>query len=198
MNADGDGVFVSAGDGDSLVSVPEAPPRVGALQARVLAPQWRRWGRRDVALRRFRRWRNSGAACAWFWPCRHPRGLSAEQAKPAEPYATFSRTAKEPRKADPFSPFTPRVDTRTDLSETEGVKGAEFERRVRKLARSRNVPCRFVASKGKGSHGRLYLGDEFTTLKDRRKEIGRDLLVRMCADLKIDPHDLQESNVYPC
>jgi len=47
-----------------------------------------------------------------------------------------------------------------------------------------------VADKGKGSHGRLYVGDEFTTLKDRKKEIGRDLLAKMCADLKIDPHDL--------
>jgi hypothetical protein len=70
------------------------------------------------------------------------------------------------------------------------VKGAEFERRVRKLARSRKVTCQFVADKGKGSHGRLYFGDEFTTLKDRKKEIGRDLLAKMCADLKIDPHDL--------
>lgn len=70
------------------------------------------------------------------------------------------------------------------------VKGAEFERRVRKLARRKWVPCRFVAGKGKGSHGRLYFGDEFTTLKHRKKEIGRDLLAKMCPDLKIDPHDL--------
>lgn len=47
-----------------------------------------------------------------------------------------------------------------------------------------------LADKGKWSHGRLYLGDEFTTLKDRKKEIGRDLLVKMCGDLKIDPRDL--------
>lgn len=70
------------------------------------------------------------------------------------------------------------------------VKGPEFERRVRKLARSRKIPCQFVASKGKGSHGRLYLGGEFTTLKDRKKEIGRDFLARMCAELKIGPCDL--------
>ena len=47
-----------------------------------------------------------------------------------------------------------------------------------------------MADKGKGSHGSPYFGGEFTTLKDRKKEIGRDLLARMCADLKIDPHDL--------
>ncbi|MBA3974300.1 MAG: hypothetical protein C0504_08810 [Candidatus Solibacter sp.] len=70
------------------------------------------------------------------------------------------------------------------------MRGAEFERKVRRLARSRKLLCRFVADKGKGSHGRLYLGGEFTTLKDRKKEIGRDLLARMCADLKIDASDL--------
>lgn len=70
------------------------------------------------------------------------------------------------------------------------MKGAEFERRIRKLARSSKVTCQFVADKGKGSHGRLYFGDEFTTLKDRKKGIGPDLLAKMCRDLKIDPHDL--------
>ena len=54
------------------------------------------------------------------------------------------------------------------------MKGAEFERRVQKLARSRKVACAFVDDQGKGSHGRLYYGNEFTTLKDRKKEIGRD------------------------
>ena len=61
---------------------------------------------------------------------------------------------------------------------------------MRKWARSRKLTCQFLADKGKGSHGRLYVGGEFTTLKDRRKEIGRGLLAKMCADLKIDPHDL--------
>ncbi len=70
------------------------------------------------------------------------------------------------------------------------MKGSEFERRLRRSARRDKVTCHFVADKGKGSHGRLYFGDEFTTLKDRNKEIGRDLLAKMCRDLKIDPHDL--------
>lgn len=52
------------------------------------------------------------------------------------------------------------------------------------------VTCAFVADKGKGSHGRLYVGEEFTTLKDRKKEVGHGLLTKMCRDLTIDPHDL--------
>ena len=70
------------------------------------------------------------------------------------------------------------------------MRGAEFERRIKNLARARKVACYFVAGKGKGSHGRLYFGNEFTTLKDRKKEIGRDLLAKMCRDLNIDPHEL--------
>jgi hypothetical protein len=76
------------------------------------------------------------------------------------------------------------------MSENRSVKGAEFERRVQKLARRKKATCQFVADKGKGSHGRLYFGEEFTTLKDRKKEIGRDLVAKMCRDLNIDPHDL--------
>jgi antitoxin HicB len=83
-----------------------------------------------------------------------------------------------------------RFDARTYLSDTNRVRGAEFERRVQKLARRKDVTCHFVSDKGKGSHGRLYFGGEFTTLKDRKKEIGRDLLAKMCRDLNIDPHDL--------
>ena len=82
------------------------------------------------------------------------------------------------------------MTARTEVSDTGGMKGADFERRVRKLARRMKTTCEFVADKGKGSHGRLYLGQEFTTLKDRNKEIGRDLLAKMSRDLEIDAHDL--------
>ena len=82
------------------------------------------------------------------------------------------------------------LDLRTHLSENGPVKGVEFERRLQKLARRKRVSCQFVADKGKGSHGRLYFGEEFTTRKDRKKEIARDLLAKMCRDLNIDPHEL--------
>jgi predicted RNA binding protein YcfA (HicA-like mRNA interferase family) len=47
-----------------------------------------------------------------------------------------------------------------------------------------------VTRKGKGSHARLYVGDRFTTIKDRKKEIGPGLLAKMLRDLEIDPDEL--------
>ena len=49
----------------------------------------------------------------------------------------------------------------------------------------------FDGNRGKGSHGRLYYGDRFTTLKDRRKEIGPGLLNAMLHQLGLTKTDLE-------
>jgi mRNA interferase HicA len=70
------------------------------------------------------------------------------------------------------------------------MNGSEFERRIRKLGRRRGVPVSFDSDHGKGSHGRLYYGERFTTLKDRRKEIGPGLLKAMLDQLGLTKEDL--------
>jgi mRNA interferase HicA len=70
------------------------------------------------------------------------------------------------------------------------MKGAEFLRRAKKVAEQMGREYRYVSSWGKGSHGRLYLGSAFTTVKDPNKEIGPGLLRSMCRDLGISPRDL--------
>ena len=70
-----------------------------------------------------------------------------------------------------------------------GMNGRQFIARVRKWARSRNLEVRFVASEGAGSHGTLYAGERRTTVKDRKKEIGKGLLAKMFIDLGIDKDD---------
>ena len=69
------------------------------------------------------------------------------------------------------------------------MNGRQFIARVRRWARTRDVEVRFVASEGPGSHGTLYTGNRKTTVKDRRKEIGKGLLAKMLADLGIDRDD---------
>jgi hypothetical protein len=49
----------------------------------------------------------------------------------------------------------------------------------------------FDSGHGKGSHGRLYYGNRFTTLKDRRKEIGPGLLKAMLDHLGLTRKDLE-------
>ena len=71
------------------------------------------------------------------------------------------------------------------------MNGAEFERRIRRIGRLRGVPVSFDGSRGKGSHGRLYYGTRFTTLKDRRKEIGPGLLGAMLDQLGLGKDDLE-------
>ena len=73
------------------------------------------------------------------------------------------------------------------------MNGHEFERKIRNLGRRRGVTASFDAGHGKGSHGRLYYGDRFTTLKDRRKEIGPGLLNAMLHQLGLTKKDLENN-----
>ena len=72
------------------------------------------------------------------------------------------------------------------------MNGGEFERRIRKIGRKRGVSVSFDPGRGKGSHGRLYYGTRFTTLKDRRKELGPGLLKAMLDQLGLTIRDLEE------
>jgi len=70
------------------------------------------------------------------------------------------------------------------------MTGSEFIKRVKRIGKSCGVSVRFDARHGKGSHGRLYYGDRFTTLKDRKKEISPGLLVAMLNQLGLTIEDI--------
>jgi predicted RNA binding protein YcfA (HicA-like mRNA interferase family) len=72
------------------------------------------------------------------------------------------------------------------------MTGADFIRRIRKIANRRSVTVHFDARHGKGSHGRLYYGDRFTTVKNRKQEIGPGLLRKMLTDLGLSSADIEE------
>ena len=71
------------------------------------------------------------------------------------------------------------------------MTGDVFVRRVRRLGRARGVAVRFESRPGKGSHGRLFFGERFATVKDRRKEIGAGLLAAMLRQLGLNLKDLE-------
>jgi predicted RNA binding protein YcfA (HicA-like mRNA interferase family) len=72
------------------------------------------------------------------------------------------------------------------------MNGNEFERKIKKLGRRRGIAVAFDRGHGKGSHGRLYYGNRFTTLKDRKKEIGPGLLNAMLVQLGLTKEDLED------
>jgi mRNA interferase HicA len=94
----------------------------------------------------------------------------------------LSRVSHEPRRA---------LRVAHICAMTAEMTGDEFERKIRRLGRRRSVPVSFDRGHGKGSHGRLYFGDRFTTLKDRRKEIGPGLLAAMLDQLGLTKTDLE-------
>ena len=70
------------------------------------------------------------------------------------------------------------------------MTGNQFIRRVQQWAKAQGLERpEFLAKKGRGSHGTLFVGDKETTVKDRKKEIGRGLLNKMLADLGIDKNE---------
>jgi mRNA interferase HicA len=70
------------------------------------------------------------------------------------------------------------------------VTGAEFIRRLRRLAERRRVAFGMDTRRGRGSHRIVYFGTRWTTVKDPKKELGKGLFRQMCSDLGIDPADL--------
>lgn len=70
------------------------------------------------------------------------------------------------------------------------VTAGEFLRRIQEIGRERGVEVAFDTKRGKGSHGYLYYGEKRTTLKDRKKEVGDGLFLKMLKDLGLTKADL--------
>ena len=69
------------------------------------------------------------------------------------------------------------------------MKAAEFIRRARRYSRQTGLEFQYDPRKGKGSHGRIFVGECLTTIKSSNKNIGGGLLRKMLKDLNIDPMD---------
>ena len=70
------------------------------------------------------------------------------------------------------------------------VKGGEFLRCVKAFANRRCLTFEWLAERGAGTHGTLYVGKRFTVVKSLKKDIGPGLLVAMCKQLGIRKEDL--------
>jgi mRNA interferase HicA len=70
------------------------------------------------------------------------------------------------------------------------MRGSEFLQKIQALGKKNGVPVRFEKHHGRGSHGTLYYGQQKTTVKDRKKEIGPGLLAAMLKQLGLSKKDL--------
>ena len=70
------------------------------------------------------------------------------------------------------------------------MKGSEFLRKVKAMARRNKLTYRWVPERGSGSHGTVYVGAKFTVVKDLKKELGPGLLSDMLKQIGIRKEDL--------
>jgi hypothetical protein len=71
------------------------------------------------------------------------------------------------------------------------VNGNELLKKLRRAGKAAGVPVRHDGAPGKGSHGRVYYGSAFTTIKSLTAEIGPGLLAKMLKDLGLTKEDLK-------
>ena len=76
------------------------------------------------------------------------------------------------------------------MSDNVGMKGSEFLRRLRRFARLNNMTCQFVAERGKGSHGTIYLNNRRTVIRNLKDELKPGTLHAMTKQLGIEESDL--------
>jgi mRNA interferase HicA len=70
------------------------------------------------------------------------------------------------------------------------LKGSEFLRKLTRLARRKGIDLKRT-TRGKGSHQTLYLEGRKATLPDAKKELKPGTFRAICAQLGIDPRELE-------
>lgn len=82
------------------------------------------------------------------------------------------------------------LDFRTILSDIWIMRGNEFIKKVRRLAKLRGCECEWHPDKGKGSHGALTFGDKWTIVRNPQDELKSGTFHGMCKQLGIRPDEL--------
>ncbi len=71
------------------------------------------------------------------------------------------------------------------------MKGVEFIRRVEKAGTERDMDVRYVARRGKGSHGTLFFGPHYTIVRNPKDELKTGTLHGMLKQLGLKLSDIQ-------
>jgi len=71
------------------------------------------------------------------------------------------------------------------------MKGTEFIRKLKRLGRKNDIPVRFVTRRGKGSHGTLFYGKNFTIVRNPKEELKTGTMHAMLDQLGLAIDDLK-------
>lgn len=77
------------------------------------------------------------------------------------------------------------------MSDTRGVRGNEFVRRIQVLGKERGVEVHWTAHRGKGSHGLLYYGSNMTTVRNLKDEVDKRAFHKMLKQLCLSEKDFE-------
>ena len=77
------------------------------------------------------------------------------------------------------------------MSDNRNVRGNEFVRCIQALGKQRGVEVRWIAHRGKGSHGLLYYGSEKTTVRNLKDEVDKRAYHKMLKQLCLSQKDFE-------
>ena len=72
------------------------------------------------------------------------------------------------------------------------MKGIDFIRKIKQLAKLRGIPCRVDKKRGKGSHVTLYFGNKRTIVRNPKDELKKGTLSAMLKQLELTHQDIQD------
>lgn len=70
------------------------------------------------------------------------------------------------------------------------MKGSEFVRKIKNLAKEKGIECTLIKERGKGSHSTLYFGSRRTVVRNLKDELKTGTLRAMLKQLEIEPDEL--------
>ena len=71
------------------------------------------------------------------------------------------------------------------------MKGSEFLKKIKKLAKKKNVKIELIQRRGKGSHSTLIYGTRFTIIRNLKDELKTGTYNAMLKQLGIDEEELR-------
>ena len=70
------------------------------------------------------------------------------------------------------------------------MKGNEFVKRIRKYGKQHNLYVQWMAERGKGSHGTLYLGNRHTIVRNPKEDLKTGTFNAMLKQLGLKKEDI--------